>query len=314
MALAIPPNHLLVYLYAVIMSPLQETFMIFSKPITEVIQQRFSCRNYQAKPIDGHTQQSLVEFAQSVTTGPFGTKTRFKLVAASDGDSSALKRLGTYGFIKSATGFIIGKMAPGEGNLEEFGYQMERIILHATDLDLGTCWLGGTFTKSSFGEKMTIPAGEIMPAVTSVGYIASQPRQAEQIIRRRARADRRLPWEILFFDGNFDSPLTPAMAGVFSTPLEMVRIGPSASNKQPWRVIREANKWHFYLQRTPGYRERLLVRIFTVADMQRLDMGIAMCHFELTSRELGYDGHWEFTQPGIPLPDSITEYTATWVS
>ena len=35
--------------------------------------------------------------------------------------------------------------------------------------------------------------------------------------------------------------------------LEMVRRGPSASNKQPWRVVRAGERWHLYLQRTRGY-------------------------------------------------------------
>jgi len=35
-------------------------------------------------------------------------------------------------------------------NLENFGYRMELIVLHATDLELGTCWLGGTFFTQQF--------------------------------------------------------------------------------------------------------------------------------------------------------------------
>ena len=93
----------------------------------------------------------------------------------------------------------------------------------------------------------------------------------------------------------------------------MVRKGPSASNKQPWRVVKEGNLWHFYLQRTPGYRERMLVRLFTVADMQRLDMGIAMCHFELMARDLGLAGKWQVRQPNLELSDEHTEYLVSWV-
>jgi hypothetical protein len=93
----------------------------------------------------------------------------------------------------------------------------------------------------------------------------------------------------------------------------MVRIGPSASNKQPWRIIKDGNRIHFYLQRTPGYRESLLMRLITVADLQRIDMGIAMNHFEMTSLELGLKGHWEMSQPEIKIPDELTEYTASWV-
>ena len=50
--------------------------------------------------------------------------------------------VGTYGFIKGASGFIIGcTERNSEDNLEDYGYIMERIILFATSIELGTCWL-----------------------------------------------------------------------------------------------------------------------------------------------------------------------------
>jgi hypothetical protein len=281
--------------------------------ITEIIQQRYSCRSYIEKPIAGETQQLLTDFMASMRRGPFGSQARFGLVAASEQDRKSLRGLGTYGFIKGATGFIVGAIEDGEKNLEDFGYSMERIVLFATEIGLGTCWLGGTFTKSSFAKKMATKDGELVPAVVAVGYRAPKPRLVERVIRRGADAERRLAWEQLFFDGGFDAPLSRQEAGEYATPLEMVRLGPSASNQQPWRILRDGNTWHFYLQRTPGYRERTLVRLVTVADLQRIDVGIAMCHFELTARELGLGGHWEMNAPGIEKPSALTEYTASWV-
>jgi len=46
--------------------------------------------------------------------------------------------------------------------------------------------------------------------------------------------------------------------------------------------------------------------------MQRLDMGIAMCHFALTADELGLRGAWTVHEPSIDKPDALTEYIATW--
>jgi nitroreductase len=117
----------------------------------------------------------------------------------------------------------------------------------------------------------------------------------------------------LFFDTTFEETLSPQAAGEYASALEMVRRGPSASNRQPWRVVKDGNMWHFYLQRTPGYRERMLVRLFTVADMQRIDIGIAMCHFELMARDHGLDGHWVINTPDIEKLDEFTEYSASWV-
>jgi len=41
----------------------------------------------------------------------------------------------------------------GDKNLEDFGYLMEEAILFATGLGLGTCWLGGSFTKSGLPKR-----------------------------------------------------------------------------------------------------------------------------------------------------------------
>ncbi len=287
--------------------------MKYSKPITQLIKQRYSCRTYLDQPIEEGTMQSLVDYASNSSPGPFGTQPRFKLITATDQDRKALNKLRTYGFIKDAAGFIIGAVQDTERNLEDYGYLMEKIILYATDLGLGTCWLGGTFTKSSFGEKISVKNNELVPAVTAAGYISDKRRLIERITRRQVNADRRLPWETFFFDSDFSNPLSPQDAGEFAQVLEMVRLGPSASNKQPWRIVKKENAWHLYLQRTPGYREAALTKLFTVADMQRLDMGIAMCHFDLAARELGLDGRWEIKNPHLKTPDKLTEYTVSWV-
>jgi hypothetical protein len=288
-----------------------------NKPITEIIRQRFSCRTYLRRgyslsPIAADKRQRLEGMIADLQAGPLGTPLRFALVAATEQDASALKGLGTYGFIKGASGFIVGAMRPAEKGLEDYGYGMEQIILLATDLELGTCWLGGSFTRSSFARRISVMREEQMPAVTAIGEIADPEQARDTLLRRRIGADRRLPWDKLFFQGSLNAPLTPEGAGAYATPLDMVRLGPSASNRQPWRIVQEGNAWHFYLQRTGGYPGGLATRLLRIADMQRVDMGIAMCHFELTARALGLKGTWTVCEPAIAKPDALTEYTVSW--
>lgn len=290
----------------------QQTLPGYRSP-TELIRARYSCRTYQPRLLSENLRQELDNYAANLKVGPFGNPARFSLVAATQDNLRLLKNLGTYGFIQNASGFFVGTIRSGERNLEDFGYLMELLILYATSLDLGTCWLGGTFTKSSFAEAVQATDEETVPAVASVGYPAHQPRRIERFIRRSAGADRRLAWNRLFYRDEFDLPLTREAAGDFAVPLEMVRLAPSASNKQPWRIIHDNGDWHFYLQRTPGYRESFLVKHFTICDMQRLDMGIAMCHFEISAQELGLQGHWEHRHPGLQVPDALTEYLVSWV-
>ncbi|RPI54099.1 MAG: hypothetical protein EHM56_06580, partial [Chloroflexi bacterium] len=234
---------------------------------------------------------------------------RFNLIAAAEQDSRELRGLGTYGFIKNARGFLVGTTCPGQKNLEDYGYRLEQAILYATDLNLGTCWLGGSFTKSSFARKISASRDERIPAVVSLGYVPDEDQARQTLVRRQVGADRRLPWEDLFFDSRFGTALARERARRYATPLEMVRLGPSASNKQPWRVVQAGGAFHFYMQRTKGYRDGLAQRLLRVEDMQRVDLGIAMCHFELTARELGLKGHWVVQEPKIEKPDALTEYT-----
>jgi hypothetical protein len=86
-------------------------------------------------------------------------------------------------------------------------------------------------------------------------------------------------------------------------------LAPSASNKQPWRVIKDNNQaaFHFYLRRTPGYD-----KLFNEIKLQHVDMGIALCHFTLSSKELGLPGYWQVNNPQINTGDM--EYIATWVA
>jgi hypothetical protein len=287
--------------------------MLTTKPIVDIIRQRFSCRTYLEQPISPEKRQELKTFIDSLKNGPFGSRPHFHLVAADREDSHILKDLGTYGFILGATGFVIGTLDSGEKNLEDYGYQMEEIILFATSLDLGTCWLGGTFTRSSFAHKINAANDALIPAVTSIGEFADIAEARNGLLRRQISANQRLPWQQLFFNQDFGTPLSQAETGKYATPLEMLRIGPSASNKQPWRVIKDGNIWHFFLQRSKGYPEGDLARIPGLADIQRLDLGIAMCHFELTARELGLPGKWLNAAPSIAKPDDLTEYVVSWL-
>jgi nitroreductase len=287
--------------------------MKFNQPVSELIRKRYSCRTYQEIPIRNSDLSTLNEFIGPFLIGPLGSRIRFKIVAAKENDSKALKGLGTYGFIKNPTGFVLGKSLDTPGSLEDFGYLMETILLKAAEIDIGSCWLGGTFTKSGFVRLMDLQAGEIIPSVASLGYPADQTAWVDRVSRLYAGADRRLPWGDLFFSIQFGTPLTPEDTGAYKNPLELVRLAPSASNKQPWRIVKIDHAWHFYIFRNRQYPPPVFVFLLNLADLQRIDLGIAMSHFELSAREQGLSGTWQNQDPGISLPDPLIEYSITWV-
>lgn len=280
--------------------------------VFELIRQRHSCRTYAGTPISPDLIDPLEKLIASPQGCPFGSGPRFQLVTATKLDPLALRQLGTYGFIKNPAGFIIGAVAPGEKYLEDFGFAMERIILFVTSQGLGSCWLGGSFARSRFAARMALHKDEMIPAVVAIGY-ESEDNAARRLIRRMAKADTRKPWDMLFFDSAFANPLSRESAGAYETPLEMVRLAPSASNRQPWRIIRQGALFHFYLQRTPGYdKSNARIDLLRTADLQRVDVGIAMCHFQLTAEELGLQGMWQVRAPENHTADAALAYVASW--
>ncbi len=286
--------------------------MEFSRPVHEVIRRRYSCRAYQKTPLSGDVQNRLRAVLAGLTEGPLGSRGRFSLMASTAEDEQALKGVGTYGFIRNPAGYLVGAMEQGETALEDFGYLMEKAVLQVTDLGLGSCWVGGIFSKSSFAKKLALTPSEVMPAVVPIGSIADA-RSPEARVQAREESNLRLPSSSLFFDGNFSCPLEPKDAGPHRAVLEMVRWAPSANNKQPWRVVRAGSSWHFYRVRTPGYgKGTLIFKLFRIADLQRVDIGIAMCHFDLGVREAGLGGSWcrDGVQAAVTMENA--EYVATW--
>ena len=159
--------------------------------------------------------------------------------------------------------------------------------------------------RSAFEQAMKLGENEMMPCATPVGYTAKKMSIRETVMRKAIKADERLPFEQLFFDGSFDAPLTKEKAGEFAEPLEMVRLAPSAVNKQPWCVVVADNTAHFYLKRSKGFGHEGKL------DMQMIDMGIALCHFALTAKENGLSISFVQEAPKL-ISNDVVEYIASY--
>jgi hypothetical protein len=282
----------------------------YSRSIIEIIKERSSRRSYTPQPVEAEKLQALRDFFVALK-GPFGGEARFVILDTTGWGEGTINALGTYGTIQGARLFIVGIIRRGEHDMEDFGYQFEKIILRATDLGLGTCWIGGIFNRSRFADKAGVREDEVLPAISPLGYATQKRSVADSIVRWSAGSRNRRPWHQLFFHGSFEMALTAAAAGRYFEPLEMLRLGPSASNRQPWRVVKESGRdiFHFYLRRSRGYD-----KLIKAVDLQRIDMGISMSHFELTAKELGLRGRWEKMPPSLsPLPER-TEYVRSWIA
>ena len=80
--------------------------------------------------------------------------------------------------------------------------------------------------------------------------------------------DERLVPSKLFYEDDFSTPLNYS-----EDCLDAVRWAPSAANRQPWRVVKNNENYHFYLKHPEGYSAG------AEWDVQKIDLGIAICHF-----------------------------------
>ncbi len=276
------------------------------KVSSEIIKKRISCRTYSDKPIEDEVLHDLSRQISATHTGPFGNKPVFELITPVSTTNQGLKKLGTYGVIKNARMFLVGTIKNGRMAMEDYGYCKEILILKATALGLGTCWLGGTFKVSEFAQAVDLQEDQILPTVSPIGYPAEERSLTEKIMRRIAGSDNRKPWSDIFFANDFVTPLTRPQAGKYFEALENLRLAPSASNKQPWRILLDTSKntFHFYLSRATSYKFLRLV------SLQDIDMGIGMSHFEITAREQGLAGIWK-VDPNTPKETSL-DYIVSW--
>ena len=275
--------------------------------IIESIKMRTSSRNYDKRPLEPGKRRQIENYLSLNEKGPFGSTVRFQLLDYAEGEQVETENLRTYGVIKGTRLFIVGAVVNTDKAMQDYGYCMEKNILMATSLGLGTCWLGGTFKRSSFAKRIELSANEAMPAVSPVGYATKKKTLRDSLFKFLARSKTRKPWEGLFCSNDFNTPLIESDVERYATCLEAVRLAPSASNKQPWRILKEkrSNIFHFYLRRAKIYA-KAIKRI----DMQKVDMGIAMCHFELAARELRLTGSWQQQGNQTNLEDK--EYIISW--
>jgi len=273
------------------------------KNIIEVIKKRKSIRTYDNVPLNNQIQEQIEAYINKLSN-PWGVKLRYTLVDSQSKERT--EKLGTYGVIRNASSFIVVTLTDEEFALEALGYELEELMLYLTSLGIGTCWLGGTFTRGEFAKAVELGAGEIIPVITPIGYPAKNKSLTDKMMRKMSKGDSRKDWDKLFFLKDFDTILTIEEAGKYTEALEMIRLAPSASNKQPWRIVKEGNIFHFFEYSTPGYSKAFSY------DIQRIDIGIAAVHFQLTVNEKDLEGKFSVLENKIATPENI-QYKFSWI-
>ena len=282
--------------------------MAFRVPASELVRRRYSCRSFDGLGLERGILAELEAFPAGLEL-PFGSRLRFGAIDREKVRSESLFSVGSYGIIKGVRFYLAALAAKSDPRRwEDIGFALEAAVLFATSLGLGSCWIGGVFDRRHFGRALGILPGEQLPAVVAVGRPSARPSLRERLVRWGARGKMRKAAGDLFFSEDWESPLPLDREAAWAQVLECVRLGPSASNKQPWRLIRRREDFHFFLDRGKAYSS-----LMPFADLQRIDMGIAMCHFQAAVSELGLDGEWRVNEPALQDTPVNYEYVVTFV-
>ncbi|MDT8719194.1 nitroreductase [Clostridium sp. 19966] len=272
-------------------------------PVEETIKKRVSVRTYEPKSLSEKDKEELKNEIGKLTN-PFGVKVNIHLIeknTASNGE-----KLGTYGVIKGAKTFLGLSVDKSEYGLIAAGYQFENLILYATNMGLGTVWLAATFSREQFETAMDIKKDELFPAISPIGYAAGKKSVTESLMRKTLKSDKRKPWEEIFFKDSFKNPLSKEEANEYVIPLEMLRLAPSATNAQPWRVVKKQGSYHFFESHKRNTKEEEIM-------IKKVDLGIALSHFHQTALENGLTGNFERqSELKIDIPDN-TDYIISWI-
>ncbi len=265
--------------------------------VIKLINERRSVRTFMEKDVPKEIIDKILEYAKNVKN-PFDIPVDFAVFSE---DECYLPTPAIVG----ANYYLCGKVKGGENSCVAYGYSFQETLLYAQSLGLGSVWLGAIVNRKECERLLNASEEEFTPCVSPLGYTQEKMSLREQLSRKTTNANSRIEFEKLFFEGSFDKPLTRENAGEYQALLEGVRKAPSAVNKQPWRVLFKENAFHFYLKRS-----RIIPR-GTMLDMQRVDMGIALCHFSLVAKEKGLNLSFSMNAPlNVNAPN--LEYVATY--
>ena len=258
--------------------------------IRSAIRRRISVRHYEGRPVPDHLSEDVIASGEESVALDCSIPVRFHLVKQGRLIASRLTPLtGTRLFFGSAPHFIVVTSEERPLFMLNMGFRMEQMILYATQIGLGTCWIGGMFNEKRISDFMGLEERERVVALTPIGYPDTSivGRAAHGIIELGAmNLGRRKALREIAFGATWGTPLQSDDSKLLGA-LECARLAPSWANTQPWRFLACEEEVILAADTRGRYGN-----VRQGKHYYRLDVGIAMAHFLLSAREMGCSGKW----------------------
>lgn len=235
--------------------------------LSDAITVRTSLRRYLPDPISQAQQQEL-EKAISRCNDRSGLHIR--LICGQGEPFGSFSK--SYGMLKGVGNFLLFAGRAEDPDLEEkCGYYGELIILTATAMGLGTCWVGGTYDKKLC--EALLDDGETLVCVAAIGHTPEERTGREKLIRRVAKRSGKNVAELA-------SGLNHAPSW-FMSGMAAVQRAPSAMNRQSYRFVKKRD-------------HSVEVYLTDEGAFSLVDLGIAKLHFEIGA----HGGTWTWGSGG----------------
>lgn len=210
------------------------------------IEHRHSVRSFTGEAVPTDARATLEQAVASVN-GASG----LHMQLAWDEPEAFATMLAHYGKFQNACNYL-ALVGPKGPDLDELcGYFGEKIVLLARQLGLGSCWVGGTFSRKR--TRCDVGAGErlVLVVALGIGVDDGRPRRSKGI-------------------GELSNTHGLVMPDWFQHGMQAVALAPTALNQQHFIFTLDRNRTRVSAQSTGGF-------------FSKVDLGIAERHFELAS-------------------------------
>lgn len=230
----------------------------------KAIARRKSRRSYMDTPIDEHKRRQIEDRIRDINECS-GLCIRY--IAEGAAAFEGFKH--SYGMFKGVRALLVMAGPAQDAHLKEkVGYYGELLVLEATDMDLGTCWVGGTFDQQSRVLKQK--PEESIVCVIPIGNVQA-PALKERMVYKVAHRGGKTAKQMMRVQGEAPEWFLKGM--------QAVQQAPSARNTQKTLFTYDANG--------------VQAKIADDYPFDLVDLGIAKLHFELAA-----GGCFETGNPG----------------
>lgn len=242
----------------------------------EAIEYRSSRRSFEDTTLKTEDASALEELCANISD----SVDDIKLVYRQNGIENVFR--GAMGKIIRPSAYVALIGDAKEPNIQEkLGYAGECIVLEATSLGVGSCWIGGFFSQKGIREELGIGEDEFVPAVIALGYASEKKSISEKLIKGLSKSSSRKDVERI--SEGLAREKWPEWA---KSAVEAARLAPSAINRQPW-IFEVGDGFIKVMLDNPD-------NSYSIS--KRLDCGIAMLHIELGARHKGARGSWRYLE------------------